>query len=229
MAGRFAGPARGRRVIKGTIAGGGPKGNLVGRGTRGGGGGGGGGGSASGGGGGGGKSPRKWRPGERGGIGQGTWRPFQSDPTQSRTAGGAFTTPGVVNVPGGRVLVHTGDTMSEAIATGRGMIEQRQREQTSLIEARASERVLLQANANEDARRSAMSANRVAAERAAMPSFRAGERAPLAPVVTAPIVTTIRPVVTQAPSAARAAAATTTTRTANQAVAGRNTSTRTAL
>jgi len=43
-----------------------------------------------------------------------------NDPTLFRNAQGAFTTEGFVNVPGGRVFVLPGDTMSEAIGQGRG-------------------------------------------------------------------------------------------------------------
>jgi hypothetical protein len=42
-----------------------------------------------------------------------------TDPTLFRSASGAFTTEGWVNVPGGRVYVLPGDTMSEAINQGR--------------------------------------------------------------------------------------------------------------
>ena len=45
-----------------------------------------------------------------------------NDPTLFRDVGGAFTTKGYVNVPGGQVLVLPGDTMSEAIGRGKGLI-----------------------------------------------------------------------------------------------------------
>lgn len=112
---RFKTGASRRRQIKGSIGGGGPKGDLS-RKAPGGGGGGGGGSSAGGGGGGGG-----------GGIVDGR-NPL--DPTQWRTAGGAFTTYGWVNVPGGKVWVAPGDSMSEAIGQGKGLISMARTEQT---------------------------------------------------------------------------------------------------
>lgn len=102
---RLAG--RGRRQIKGSIGGGGGKGNLK----------------------------RKTN-----GSSGTTTTPTPSGPTktpdvikdvtQTRTAGGAFTEAGWVNVPGGKVFVLPGDTMSEAIGQGKGLISMAKTEQT---------------------------------------------------------------------------------------------------
>jgi hypothetical protein len=97
----FKQAGRGKRQIKGSIGGGGGKGNLK-------------------------------RKAPTDGSGTTTTTPPPSgptippyvkdptDPTLFRDAGGAFTTSGWVNVPGGRVYVLPGDTMSEAIGQGRG-------------------------------------------------------------------------------------------------------------
>lgn len=96
---RFTGSARRNRPIKGTIGGGGGKGNLRGR-----------------------------RPSEGDLTSTITTTPppvppknVVTDPTTSRDLGGAFTQEGWVNVPGGRVFVRPGDTMSEAIGQGKGL------------------------------------------------------------------------------------------------------------
>jgi hypothetical protein len=93
----FRQAGRGKRQIKGSIGGGGGKGNLsrtapVGGTTTT-------------------PTPRGTDPG---------YVKDPTDPTLFRDAGGAFTTEGWVNVPGGRVYVLPGDTMSEAIGQGRG-------------------------------------------------------------------------------------------------------------
>jgi hypothetical protein len=97
---------RGRRQIKGSIGGGGGvRVRSKGR---------------SGGGGGGGTTGGTPTP-----PGGGTPTPYvkdPKDPTLFRDKGGAFTTEGYVNVPGGRVFVRPGDTMSEAIGQGKGLI-----------------------------------------------------------------------------------------------------------
>jgi len=96
----FKQAGRGKRQIKGSIGGGGGKGNL-----------------------------RRKAPTD--GSGTTTTTPPSgptntpyvkdpTDPTLFRNAQGAFTTEGWVNVPGGRVFVLPGDTMSEAIGQGRG-------------------------------------------------------------------------------------------------------------
>jgi hypothetical protein len=93
---------RGRRQIKGSIGGGGGV-RVRSKGRSGGGGGGG-------------------TPTPPGG---GTETPYvkdPKDPTLFRDGSGTFTTRGYVNVPGGRVLVLPGDTMSEAIGRGKGLI-----------------------------------------------------------------------------------------------------------
>lgn len=51
-----------------------------------------------------------------------------TDPTLFRDGSGAFTTKGWVSVPGGRVYVLPGDTMSEAIGQGKGLITMAQTE-----------------------------------------------------------------------------------------------------
>jgi hypothetical protein len=99
---------RGRRQIKGSIGGGGgvrvrSKGRSGGGGT----------GTAPGGTPPGGTPPGGTPPG---------YVKDPNDPTLFRDRGGAFTTEGYVNVPGGRVFVLPGDTMSEAIGQGKGLI-----------------------------------------------------------------------------------------------------------
>lgn len=97
---RFTGSVRRNRPIKGTIGGGGGKGNLRGR-----------------------------RPGTGDLTSTNTTTPTPTPPTrvitdpvtQTRDKGGAFTQEGWVNVPGGRVFVRPGDTMSEAIGQGKGL------------------------------------------------------------------------------------------------------------
>lgn len=98
----FRQAGRGRRQIKGSIGGGGGKGNLSRKapGT----------GSTT--------TPTTTPP-----VTGPTEPPYVKDPTDPtlfRDRGGAFTTEGWVNVPGGRVYVLPGDTMSEAIGQGRG-------------------------------------------------------------------------------------------------------------
>ncbi len=100
---------RGRRQIKGSIGGGGGV-RVRSKGRSGGGGGGKTGGTPT--------TPGGTPPG-------GTPPGYVKDPknpTLFRDRGGAFTTEGYVNVPGGRVLVLPGDTMSEAIGQGKGLI-----------------------------------------------------------------------------------------------------------
>lgn len=95
---RFTGSVRRNRPIKGTIGGGGGKGNLKGR-----------------------------RPSTGDLTSTNTTTTptppprVVTDPTTSRDVGGAFTQEGWVNVPGGRVFVRPGDTMSEAIGQGKGL------------------------------------------------------------------------------------------------------------
>ena len=97
---------RGRRQIKGSIGGGGGV-RVRSKGRSGGGGGGGG---TTGG-----------TPTPPGGTPPGYVKD-PNDPTLFRDGSGTFTTRGYVNVPGGRVLVLPGDTMSEAIGQGKGLI-----------------------------------------------------------------------------------------------------------
>ena len=96
---RFTGSVRRNCSIKGTIGGGGGKGNLKGR-----------------------------RPGTGDLTSTNTTttptpttRVITDPVTQTRDKGGAFTQEGWVNVPGGRVFVRPGDTMSEAIGQGKGL------------------------------------------------------------------------------------------------------------
>ena len=106
----FRQAGRGKRQIKGSIGGGGGKGNLSRKAPSGG-------------------TTTTPPPG-----GTNTPPPYVKDPTDPtlfRDAGGAFTTAGWVNVPGGRVYVLPGDTMSEAIGQGRGgLIPMARTEQT---------------------------------------------------------------------------------------------------
>ena len=170
---RFTGSARRNRPIKGTIGGGGGKGNLRGR-----------------------------RPGSGDLTSTNTTTPppggrVITDPvTQTRDAGGAFTQEGWVNVPGGRVFVRPGDTMSEAIGQGKGLISMANTERSrsaggaytkggyvrtasggnqSVARVRAGDtrsEVINQARAA-----AAQSRSRAAAQSRSLVSFRAGERA----------------------------------------------------
>lgn len=110
----FRQASRGKRQIKGSIGGGGGKGNLKRKapGTG---------------------STTTTTPTTTPPVKGPTIPPYVKDPTDPtlfRDRGGAFTTAGWVNVPGGRVYVLPGDTMSEAIGQGKGLISMAKTEQT---------------------------------------------------------------------------------------------------
>ena len=171
----FKQAGRGKRQIKGSIGGGGGKGNLS-------------------------------RTAPTGGTttpppgGTNTPPPYVKDPTDPtlfRDAGGAFTTAGWVNVAGGRVYVLPGDTMSEAIGQGKGLISMANTERTrsaggaytqggyvrtgqggnnSVTRVRAGDTRSEVVGAARAAARGATSRARAKAQSASVNTFRAGER-----------------------------------------------------
>ena len=129
-----------------------------------------------------------------------------TDPTLFRDAGGAFTTKGWVNVPGGRVFVRPGDTMSEAIGQGKGLIRMAETErargvgggytQGGYVKTNESGRFSVASVRAGDTRSEAINfaraaagrslgrgtgKQRAAAQQRSLVSFRAGERATSAP------------------------------------------------